>query len=45
METILGTLSCIGMLVVAGLCGVALGWIEKQAVEQEKRERHERYIR
>ena len=44
MNTILGTLSCIGMLTVAGLCGVALGWIEKKAVEQdEERGKHERH--
>ena len=35
MIAILKTLVCIGMLTVAGLCGVALGWLEKKAMEEE----------
>lgn len=32
---ILKTIFCIGLLACAGLCGVALGWIEKKAMEEE----------
>ena len=36
MILFLKAMACIGLITFAGLCGVALGWLEKKSSEEDK---------